>query len=133
VRVELCAGHDLDRGTHQSFASGDELRDIVDDDVLDVGHAIERLGHGSGIYVDLNRRLPPLENIRLELRGNFDDEDKTLRIHRCIDLCRDDLHRRLECRWSGPSAIRRDRSEWSSSTIPTERLVASVEAPVATA
>jgi hypothetical protein len=32
-----------------------------------------------------------------------------------------------------PSAIRRDRSEWSSSTIPTERLVASVEAPVATA
>ena len=32
-----------------------------------------------------------------------------------------------------PSAMRRDRSEWSSSTIPTERLVASVEAPVAAA
>src|SRR5262249_34576805 len=87
VRIELCTGHDLDRGTHQSFASADELRDIVDDDVLDVGHAIERLGHGSGIYVDLNRGLPPLENVLLEFWGNFDDEDKTLRIHRCIDLC----------------------------------------------
>ena len=31
-----------------------------------------------------------------------------------------------------PSAIRRDRSEPSSSTMPTERLVASVTAPVAT-
>jgi hypothetical protein len=32
-----------------------------------------------------------------------------------------------------PSAIRRDRSERSSSTMPTERLVASVDAPVAAA
>jgi hypothetical protein len=31
-----------------------------------------------------------------------------------------------------PSAIRRDSSEPSSSTMPTERLVASVTAPVAT-
>ena len=31
-----------------------------------------------------------------------------------------------------PSAIRRERSEPSSSTMPTERLVASVTAPVAT-
>src|SRR5262245_59465060 len=77
-----------------------ELCDVVDDHVLDVGHAIEGLGHGSGIYVDLNRRLPPRENILLKLWGNFNDEDKTLRIHRCIDLCRGDLHRRLECRWS---------------------------------
>src|SRR5262245_25734452 len=86
VRVELCAGHDLDRGAHQSLASGDELRDIVDDDVLDVGHAIEGLGHGSGIYVDLNRRLAPRENILLKLWGNFDDEDEKIRIHSCIDF-----------------------------------------------
>src|SRR5215470_16591878 len=100
VRVELCAGHDLDRRTHQPLASADELRDVVDDDALDVGHAIEGLGHGSGIYVDLNRRLPPRENVLLKLWGNFNYEDKTLRIHRCIDLCRGDLHCRLECRWS---------------------------------
>src|SRR5262249_48032864 len=100
VRIELCAGHDLDRGTHQSFASGDEFRDVVDDDVLDVGHAIEGLGHGGAIYVDLNRRLPPRKDVLLKLWGNFNDEDKTLRIHRCIDLCRGDLHRWLERRWS---------------------------------
>jgi hypothetical protein len=96
VRVEPCARDHLDRHANQSFASGDELCDVVDDHVLDIRHAIERLGHGGGVYVDLNRRLPPRENIRLKVWGNLNDEHKTFRIHRCIDLRRGDLHRRLE-------------------------------------
>ena len=80
----------------QSFASRDELRHIVDDDVLDVGHAIEGLGSRGGIDIDLNGRLPPGENIRLELWGNLNDVNEALRIHRRVDFRRCDLHRRLE-------------------------------------
>ncbi len=96
IRVELCANNHFDRRTHQSFASGDELCDVVDDDVLDVGLAIEGLGNRGGIYVDLNRGLPPGKNIRLELWGNFNDKNEALRIHRCVDFRCCDLHRRLE-------------------------------------
>src|SRR5262249_56689086 len=71
VRIELCAGHDLDRGTHQSFASGDEFRDVVDDDVLDVGHAIEGLGHGGAIYVDLNPTAAAPKGCPPETLGEF--------------------------------------------------------------
>ena len=39
-----------------SFASGDELRHIVIDNVLDVSHAIEGLGSRGGIDIDLNRK-----------------------------------------------------------------------------
>ena len=44
----------LYRLTDQSFTPRDEVRDIVDNDVLDVGHPIEGLGNCRSIDVDLN-------------------------------------------------------------------------------
>ena len=88
--------HHFDRLTAPSFASSYELCHIVDDNVLDVSHAIEGLGNRGGIDIDLNGRLPPSENILLKLWGNLDDEKETLRIHRRVDFRRFELHRRLE-------------------------------------
>src|SRR5215813_10034315 len=111
VRVELCARDYFDRQAHQSFAPGDELGDVVDDHVLDVGHAIKRLGHGGGIYVDLNRGLPPLENIRLEFWGISMTKIKR---SESIDASISD-GAISTAGWKvgavRPSAIRRDRSE----------------------
>ena len=96
IRIELCMRNHLDQSTRQSFPSRHELGHIVDDHVLDVGHPVEGLGNRGCIDVDLNGRLPPGKNIRLELRGNFDDIHEPLRIHPRIDFRRCDLDRRLE-------------------------------------
>ena len=68
-----------------------------------------------------------------KLGGNLDDEQKLALVHLRVDLGRADVHRRAGTSDAlSPSAIRREMSEPSSSTISTERLVASVTAPVAT-
>ena len=72
---------------------------------------IEGLGNRGGIDVDLNGRLPPGENIRLELRGNFNDEHEPLRIHRGVDFRCRDFRTDLKVGGVRPSAMRRDRSE----------------------
>src|SRR5262249_15964857 len=87
IRIELCAGNHFYRRAYQSFTSRNEFGRVIDDDVLDVGHAIENLSYRGGIYIDLNRRLPPGKNIRLKLWGKFNDVNEALRIHRCVHFC----------------------------------------------
>ena len=82
VRVELDAGHKLDRDAYQAFTPGHKVRDIADDHVLKVCHSKERLRNGGGIDIDLNRRLPPGQNVRLELWRDLKDEYKPLQLHR---------------------------------------------------
>ena len=79
-----------------AFASGNELRHIIIDNILDVSHAIEGLGSRGGIDIDLNGSLPSGENIRLELWGYLNDVTDALRIHHRVDLRRCNLDRRLE-------------------------------------
>jgi hypothetical protein len=44
------------------------------------GLAVESLGDGGRVDVHLDRRVAPCEAVRLEFRGDFDDEHETLGI-----------------------------------------------------
>jgi hypothetical protein len=65
------ASNHLGQCSDSCFASGDELRHIIIDNILDVSHAIEGLGGRGGIDINLNRSLPSGANIRLEHFGGI--------------------------------------------------------------
>ena len=100
--------------------------------LLQIARAVAGLGDRGGVDIDLDAGLALGANVGLEIGRDFDDEQELALVHHRVDFGSGDLHGRLEGRRRSPSAIRRDRSEPSSSTMPTERLVASVTAPVAT-
>src|SRR3974377_282353 len=63
VRIEPYPRNELGRWAGQSFASRYEVGHIVNDDGLDFSHPVEGMGNCGGIDIDLNRSLPPCENI----------------------------------------------------------------------
>ena len=99
IRIELYSRNHLDRWTGQSFALRYEVGHIVDDNGLDFSHAVEGMGNRGGVDIDLDRRPPPGDNIRLELRRSLDDEKETFRIHRPVGFRRCNLRCRLESGW----------------------------------
>src|SRR5262249_9756661 len=85
------------------------------------------LHHRGGIDIQLDRGLPPAENIALKIRRDADHECIPSAIHQRDDVAFGDRPRRLEIGKQKACAMRRDSSERSSSTMAIDALCTSCE------
>jgi hypothetical protein len=91
IRVEACTGHDIDREGGVVIGSAQEVEHFPPDDALKINRPVAGVGHRRRVHVELQAGASPGEQVRLEVRGDLDDEDELVGVHHPVDAGRVDL------------------------------------------
>ncbi len=108
----------------RAFGMREEVRDLGSDDLLRIAGSESGLDHGGRVDIDLEARLAAGKHVALEIRRNVDHERVLPGVHQLHDIAleRSDCGG-LKYGMRNACAIRRESSEWSSSTIRDRGIV----------